>query len=339
MGTLGYAAMFEQFAPNDLLECLQHGGGRRASAASWPQITFIPGRRRRGSRPSSGRGWARWARRPAVCASAQASPPPGYRYHPAIIAQAAATLAAMFPGRFYLGIGAGEALNEHIVGALLAGGAGAAGDRWMESIEIIRKLFSGKVIKYRGDHFNVESARLYTLPPAPPPIYIATSGPDQRRAHGTHRRRHHHGRRAGREDADAVGALREGRERGGQESRRRWRRSSSSSSHGPRAARRRWSRRCGSGRMAAWPSPRRISVTRRTSRRWRSSCARRTSRTACSCRPTSDEHVGAHPAFHRSRLRRGLRPQRRPQPGTVHQALRREGDSEAALGVTRVVGS
>lgn len=101
---------------------------------------------------------------------------PGYRYHPAILAQASATLAAMFPGRFWLGIGSGEALNEHIVGkywpeaptrlALLG-----------ESIEVIRALFSGKTVKYQGQHVTLESARLYTMPSTPPPIYIATSGP------------------------------------------------------------------------------------------------------------------------------------------------------------------
>jgi G6PDH family F420-dependent oxidoreductase len=102
--------------------------------------------------------------------------PPGYRYHPAVLAQAAATLEAMYPGRFYLGLGAGEALNEHIVGEYWPE-APVRLERLMESIEIINKLFSGKKIKHKGTHFNVESARLYTMPETPPPIYVATSGP------------------------------------------------------------------------------------------------------------------------------------------------------------------
>ncbi len=102
--------------------------------------------------------------------------PPGYRYHPAIIAQASATLEAMYPGRFYLGLGAGEALNEHIVGTYWPE-APARLDRLMESIEVIQKLFSGKVVKYSGKHITLESAKLYTLPQTPPPIYVATSGP------------------------------------------------------------------------------------------------------------------------------------------------------------------
>jgi G6PDH family F420-dependent oxidoreductase len=102
--------------------------------------------------------------------------PPGYRYHPAIIAQAAATLEEMFPGRFYLGLGAGEALNEHIIGQYWPE-APVRLERLMESIEIIEQLFSGKKVKHRGTHFTIESAKLYTLPPSPPPIYVATSGP------------------------------------------------------------------------------------------------------------------------------------------------------------------
>ena len=67
------------------------------------------------------------------------------------------------PGRFYLGLGAGEALNEHIVGEYWPE-APIRLERLMESIEIINKLFTGKVVKHRAQHFNVESAKLYTLP-------------------------------------------------------------------------------------------------------------------------------------------------------------------------------
>jgi G6PDH family F420-dependent oxidoreductase len=102
--------------------------------------------------------------------------PPGYRYHPAVLAQAAATLEVMFPGRFYLGLGAGEALNEHVTGQYWPEPV-ARLEVLAESIEVIRKLFTGKVVKHRGTYFNLESARLYTMPEKPPPIYVATSGP------------------------------------------------------------------------------------------------------------------------------------------------------------------
>ena len=101
---------------------------------------------------------------------------PGFRYHPAVIAHAAATLGAMYPGRFWLGLGAGEALNEHVIG----GEWPEVGERsrmMFESIEIINKLFSGKVVKHDGEYFTLESARLYTRPEQPVPIYVATAGP------------------------------------------------------------------------------------------------------------------------------------------------------------------
>jgi G6PDH family F420-dependent oxidoreductase len=101
---------------------------------------------------------------------------PGMRYHPAVVAHAAATLGAMFPGRFWLGLGAGEALNEHILG-LEWPEVNVRSEMMFESIEIITRLFEGKVVKHRGKHFKLESAKLYTRPDEPVPIYVATSGP------------------------------------------------------------------------------------------------------------------------------------------------------------------
>jgi G6PDH family F420-dependent oxidoreductase len=100
---------------------------------------------------------------------------PTIRTHPAIIAQAAATVAAMMPGRFALGVGSGEALNEHILG-----------DRWPETavrqemleeaVEVIRLLWKGGVQSHHGKHYSVENARLYTLPEESTPIHVAASG-------------------------------------------------------------------------------------------------------------------------------------------------------------------
>jgi G6PDH family F420-dependent oxidoreductase len=101
---------------------------------------------------------------------------PGFRYHPAVIAHAAATLGAMFPGRFWLGLGAGEALNEHILGGEWPE-ANVRSAMLFEAIEIINKLFTGNVVKHRGEHFKLESAKLYTRPEQPVPIYVATAGP------------------------------------------------------------------------------------------------------------------------------------------------------------------
>ena len=101
---------------------------------------------------------------------------PTVRVHPAIIAQAAATVTAMMPGRFMLGVGSGENLNEHILG-----------DRWPpadvrlqmleEAIQVIRLLWEGGSQDHHGRYYTVENARVYTLPDQPPPILVAASGP------------------------------------------------------------------------------------------------------------------------------------------------------------------
>ncbi len=174
MGILGYAASFEQFHPTDLLTYSKQAeqAGFKAVMASDHFHPWVP------SQGHSAFVWS-WMGALGVATNLRFGTgvtPPGYRYHPAVIAQAAATLEAMFPGRFYLGLGAGEALNEHIVGEYWPE-APVRLERLMEAIEIIKALFSGKVVKHRGAHFNVESAKLYTLPENPPPIYVATSGP------------------------------------------------------------------------------------------------------------------------------------------------------------------
>jgi G6PDH family F420-dependent oxidoreductase len=102
---------------------------------------------------------------------------PTVRIHPAIIAQAAATAGAMMPGRFFLGVGSGENLNEHIFG-----------DAWPETevrqemleeaITVIRLLWEGGNKSHRGKHYTVQNARIYTLPEEPVPIMVAASGPE-----------------------------------------------------------------------------------------------------------------------------------------------------------------
>ncbi len=101
---------------------------------------------------------------------------PTVRIHPAIIAQAAATTAAMFDGRFFFGVGTGENLNEHVLG-----------DRWPEfeirlemlneAIGVIRDLWVGENYSHHGTHYDVENAKLYTLPEERPPIVVPAFGP------------------------------------------------------------------------------------------------------------------------------------------------------------------
>jgi len=174
--TMGYAAMFEQFAPSELLRFSQlvEGAGFTSVMAS---DHFHPWT------PSQGQSGFVWSWLGALGATTKLRfgtgvTPPGPRYHPAIIAQAAATLEQLFPGRFWLGLGAGEALNEHITGEYWPEGPIRL-EKLTEGIEIIQKLFSGKVSKYNGKHFRLESAKLYTRGENPPPIYVATAGPIQ----------------------------------------------------------------------------------------------------------------------------------------------------------------
>ena len=101
---------------------------------------------------------------------------PTLRIHPAVIAQAAATAAVMLPGRFNLGVGSGEALNEQILG-----------DDWPEAdvrlemleeaIEVMRELWTGEAVSREGKHYRVRHARIYTLPERPPPIFVSGFGP------------------------------------------------------------------------------------------------------------------------------------------------------------------
>ena len=102
---------------------------------------------------------------------------PLIRVHPAILAQAAATVADMMPGRFMFGVGTGENLNEHVLG-----------DKWpatedrremlIEAIAVIRQLWTGDLTSHHGDFYDVENARIYTLPDVLPPICVAASGPE-----------------------------------------------------------------------------------------------------------------------------------------------------------------
>jgi G6PDH family F420-dependent oxidoreductase len=108
---------------------------------------------------------------------------PTIRMHPAIVAHAAATVAAMMPGRFFLGLGTGENLNEHILG-----------DRWPphdirldmleEAVEVIRLLWRGGSQSHHGKYYTVENARLYTLPEQLPRVVVAAAGPRAAEAAG-----------------------------------------------------------------------------------------------------------------------------------------------------------
>ena len=105
---------------------------------------------------------------------------PTFRQHPAMIAQASATLAAMYPGRHWLGLGSGEAIDEHITGTYWPETAERI-NRMFEAIDLINKLFTasiaGRDVKHSGTYFKLESTRLWTMPEVAPEILVATAGP------------------------------------------------------------------------------------------------------------------------------------------------------------------
>ncbi|MFD8643865.1 LLM class F420-dependent oxidoreductase [Streptomyces zaomyceticus] len=101
---------------------------------------------------------------------------PTFRYHPAVVAQKAATLQLLSEGRFRLGLGSGENLNEHIVGRGWPS-AGVRLDMLDEAVGIIRALLTGENVTHHGRHFEVDNARLWDVPATPPPLGIAVSGP------------------------------------------------------------------------------------------------------------------------------------------------------------------
>ena len=110
---------------------------------------------------------------------------PTRRYHPAVVAQKAATMQLLSDGRFTLGLGAGENLNEHIIGGQWPI-APLRHEMLDEAVQIIRALWDGGYVTYHGKHFDVERAKIWDLPETPPPIGIAVSGPASCRLAGRH---------------------------------------------------------------------------------------------------------------------------------------------------------
>lgn len=165
MAIIGYQASHEQFKPSELLKwsvLAEHAGFRAINSSDH----FFPWGERQGQ---SGFSFA-WlgASMHATSLPHGVVCSPGYRYHPAIVAQAAATLSEMFPERFWISLGSGEALNERITGERWPG-KDERNARLKECADIIRRLFAGETVTRRG-LVTVEEARLYTRPAKPPLI-------------------------------------------------------------------------------------------------------------------------------------------------------------------------
>jgi G6PDH family F420-dependent oxidoreductase len=175
---VGYAAMLEQFAPAEAVDYSAYAESRGFSGVMAADH-FQPWV------PRQGQASFVWNVLSALGERTTGDIGPGvttpsYRWHPAMVAQASATLAAMYPGRHWLGIGSGEALNEHVVGGYWPE-APERINRMFEAVDIINKLFSaslaGKDVKHSGPFFKLESSRLWTMPETAPPVLVATAGP------------------------------------------------------------------------------------------------------------------------------------------------------------------
>jgi coenzyme F420-dependent glucose-6-phosphate dehydrogenase len=185
--TVGYAAMLEQFAPQEVVGLTalaeQHGfSGCMAADHFQPWV------------PQQGQAAFVWNVLTAVAERTTGDLGPGvtcpsFRFHPAVVAQASATLEAMYPGRHWLGVGSGEALNEHVIAGYWPE-AGERSLRMFEAIDVIKKLFdgslAGKDVKHEGRFFKLESTRLWTMPDSAPPVLVATAGPINAKRTGRH---------------------------------------------------------------------------------------------------------------------------------------------------------
>jgi G6PDH family F420-dependent oxidoreductase len=174
MTRFGYTLMTEQSGPKDLVQYAvsaeEHGFDFEVCSDH-----FSPWLTSQGHAPNA------WA---VLGAVAQATEQvdlytyvtcPTMRYHPAVVAQQAATLQILSDGRFTLGLGSGENLNEHVVGKGWPG-IHTRQDMLREAIKIIRELFGGRLVNWRGEYFQVDSARLWDVPDVPVGIALAMGG-------------------------------------------------------------------------------------------------------------------------------------------------------------------
>jgi G6PDH family F420-dependent oxidoreductase len=174
MAKIGYFLSSEQFGPKQLID-----QAKRAEAAGfealWISDHFHPWNDEQGQSPFV------WGVIGALSEATSlpittAVTCPTVRIHPAIIAQAAATAAVQLDGRFVLGVGSGEALNEHILGDRWPS-AGVRLEMLEEAVELIRRLHTGDEISHHGTHYEVQEATIYTRPERPVPIYVSGFGP------------------------------------------------------------------------------------------------------------------------------------------------------------------
>lgn len=174
---LGYKASAEQFGPRELVEIAV-----AAEAAGMDSVAvsdhFQPWRVNGGHAPFSLAWMAAVGERTERVKIGTSVMTPTFRYNPAVIAQAFATMACMYPDRIFLGAGTGEALNEYATG--FQGEWPEFKERFArlrESVRLMRELWSGEIVNFEGDYYHTKDAVLFDIPEKPVPVYIAAGGP------------------------------------------------------------------------------------------------------------------------------------------------------------------
>ncbi len=171
---IGYFLSTEEYTPRELIEQARLAEGAGFDAL-WISDHFHPWNDEQGQSPFV---WSMVGAISQVCdlPVTTAVTCPTMRINPVIVAQAAATSAVLLDGKFVLGIGTGEALNEHILGQAFPT-VDVRLEMLEEAVEVMRKLWTGDVVSHRGTYYTVDTARIYTLPDKPPPIYMSGFGP------------------------------------------------------------------------------------------------------------------------------------------------------------------
>lgn len=172
---IGYFLSTEEYTPAELVEqarlAEEHGFD-----ALWISDHFHPWNDEQGQSPFV---WSVIGAVSQVCdlPVTTAVTCPTYRINPVVVAQAAATSAVLLDGRFTLGVGTGEALNEHVLGQPWES-VDVRLERLEEAVGLIRRLWEGDFVNHRGRHYTADNARIYTLPETPPKIYMSGFGPE-----------------------------------------------------------------------------------------------------------------------------------------------------------------
>jgi coenzyme F420-dependent glucose-6-phosphate dehydrogenase len=173
---IGYKASAEQFGPRELLEFSTEAESRGLDIVAVSDH-FQPWRHHGGHAPSALTWMGSLGEATSSALLGTSVLTPTLRYHPSIVAQAFGTLGAMYPGRVFLGVGSGEAMNETPATGQPFPGRKERRMRLAESIQLIRRLWTEERVDFEGEYYRTSRATIYDRPEEPVPIFVAASGP------------------------------------------------------------------------------------------------------------------------------------------------------------------